>query len=233
MKTTFIYALCEPGTRTVRYIGKSDNPKKRFLGHLHSTVKEKTPLGEWLRTGIVPSLIILREVPLKDWELAEERYIRLARGCKMNLLNVCDGGEGVTLTPEIRQKMSAAQKGKKKAPFTKAHRAAMSAAHLGDKHGMFGNNHTYEARESISTAQRGKKRLGAASYFIGVCWDSTRRKWSAGISDGGRHYKLGRFEDEIDAAFAHDSAAIKLFGAKAKLNFPATCRELKQQNKHC
>lgn len=150
MKTTFIYALCEPGTRTVRYIGKADDPKKRLRDHRSSSVKKKTPLGEWLRSLILraesPDLIILRGVPVDLWEIAEERYIRLARGCGMDLVNSNGGGGGVvkhtletreklsakqlgtTRSPETRKKMSGASKGVPKSP---EHRASLSKALIG------------------------------------------------------------------------------------------------------
>jgi hypothetical protein len=31
---TFIYALCDPRTLEVRYVGKADNPYKRYCRHL-------------------------------------------------------------------------------------------------------------------------------------------------------------------------------------------------------
>lgn len=39
---TFIYALCDPDTDMVRYVGKSDNPKKRYQFHLYDK-KQWTP----------------------------------------------------------------------------------------------------------------------------------------------------------------------------------------------
>lgn len=222
---TFIYALCEPGTRTVRYIGKANDPKRRMRSHLHTTIKKNTPLGAWLRSGVRPELVVLREIPCGDWEMAEERYIRLARGCGMNLLNVGDGGEGVNHTPEVRAKLSAANKGKPKKAFTAKHCAAISAATQGPKHGMFGKSQTPEAREAISTRQLGRKRRGSASFFRGVFWDKKRNLWTSKVATGGLTYNLGRFEDEIDAAHAADRALEKLFGDTADLNFSVKRRE--------
>lgn len=99
MKTTFIYALCEPGTRTVRYIGKADAPEKRLQRHLrYNSIRTETHLGRWLRSlvssGKIPALIILAEVPRASWQEEEIRYIRSARVLGLNLTNGTGGGEG-------------------------------------------------------------------------------------------------------------------------------------------
>lgn len=118
MKTTFIYALCEPGTRTVRYIGKANSPPARFKQHLRpsGSIKGQTPLGEWFRSlkerSAIPSLVLLREVLVEEWEIEEAQYIKAARLLGMNLVNSTDGGEGVqNPAPEIRQKLSARKLG--------------------------------------------------------------------------------------------------------------------------
>lgn len=111
MKNTFIYALCEPGTRTVRYIGKADAPEKRLQRHLrYNSIKTETHLGRWLRSlvskGKIPALIVLAEVPRDSWQEEEIRYIRSARILGLNLTNGTDGGEGgLNPTPETVRHM--------------------------------------------------------------------------------------------------------------------------------
>lgn len=133
--TTFIYALCEPGTRTVRYIGKSNNPAKRLYEHLKISSKKNTHLGHWIlrlmKLDAPPELVVLAKVPTEDWKEEERRYIRSARVLGMALVNATDGGEGVTQTPEIREKISAKQRGRKGRPHTSESRAKLSAAHTG------------------------------------------------------------------------------------------------------
>lgn len=41
-----VYALCEPDSRQVRYVGCSIHPMKRLFQH----AKAKTPVGAWLRS---------------------------------------------------------------------------------------------------------------------------------------------------------------------------------------
>lgn len=183
MKTTFIYALCEPGTRTVRYIGKTNTPSRRLRDHLSTSIKMKTYLGNWLRLlvskGEKPDLIILREVPYEQWEIAEERYIRMARGCGMKLVNLTDGGDGVTQTPEVRRKISVALTGplnyafgKKRPPetcakigagqtgtlnhmFGKKHAPGACAKIIGPLNPAFGTKRSLETRARMSAAQSG------------------------------------------------------------------------------
>lgn len=115
MNTVFIYALCEPGTRTVRYIGYSNNPKKRLRTHKCRS----TPAGSWLR-GLTekPNLVILSEVPAESRKSEEVRYITNARMLGMNLLNVNEGGGGVvTHTPEARAKIGEASRGSRNPNF--------------------------------------------------------------------------------------------------------------------
>ena len=54
--------------------------------------------------------------------------------------------------------------------------------------------------------------------FTGVCWDKSRNKFTAYISNNYAHIHLGRFDNAIDAAKAYNSKAIELFGEFANLN---------------
>lgn len=69
-------------------------------------------------------------------------------------------------------------------------------------------------------------KAGGSSIFRGVFWDSTREKWVAKISVGGKDKHVGVFVSESAAAQARDAAAIKYFGEFALLNFP-------DQNQKC
>lgn len=136
METTFIYALCEPDSDTIRYVGKSDNPKRRFWDHLATSTRATTHLGNWLRllkgTGKLPLLEVLDEVPRPQWKFWEREYIRVFRAIGINLVNGTDGGDGVVPTPETREKM------------------------LGPNNPMFGKKHSLETRRRIAEAGRGR-----------------------------------------------------------------------------
>lgn len=195
-KTTFIYALCEPGTRTVRYIGKSENLKKRFRQHLTGSSKNRNHLGDWLRSlSEPPVLVVLHEVAGNEsWAEEERRYISCARAIGMDLVNGTDGGEGcsnptpetraaisaakkgVTHSPETRAAMSAARKGVPRGPFSPEHCAAISAARKGEKASP-------ETRAAMSAAHMGKPgrphlpetRAAMSAAKEGVPWSPARR----------------------------------------------------------
>lgn len=164
METTFIYALCEPHSRTVRYIGKANDPKHRFLEHLWYSVKFQSHLGCWLRSllsqGEKPNLVILREIPDSHWQISEERYIRLAKGLGMSLVNGTEGGEGLhNPSTETRAKIS----------------AAVSARNRG-------RTVSLETRKKLSSASRGKpmslesrKKLSAAGRLRTQSEESRRK----------------------------------------------------------
>lgn len=62
------------------------------------------------------------------------------------------------------------------------------------------------------------KRTGTYSEFKGVSFDMRRKKWYSQIHNNGTHIFIAYHENEIAAAMAYNTAAIRLFGEFAKLN---------------
>lgn len=119
----YIYALCEPGTRSVRYIGMSKDPARRLREHISNARRGlDSPLGEWLRSlSDKPNMVTLCETCEAFWQDDEKTYIRAARALGMPLLNSTDGGEGtLNLSPKALAKRSAAQRGRKRSKETRA-----------------------------------------------------------------------------------------------------------------
>lgn len=187
MATTFIYALCEPGTRKVRYIGKtSTTSKKRLSRHLHETIKLDTYMGRWLRLlrshEKVPTLVVLKEVE-GDGNDAEKRYIRYAKGLGMRLVNATEGGEGVTMTPEIRKKIGDKNRGESNGMFGRVcspeerlkKSAQMSLAHAGNKNPSFGKIYTEEESIQMSLATGGRTRTLAHRTALSVAKIGVKR----------------------------------------------------------
>lgn len=119
MDNTFIYALADPRTGRVRYIGKSNNPVTRLKRHISSTrVKRNTThrvnwIRQLLQLGRKPSLLILEQVSLSVWPLAERKWIALYKSQGEPLINHTSGGDGYVggrLDQETRAKMSVAAK---------------------------------------------------------------------------------------------------------------------------
>jgi group I intron endonuclease len=170
--TAFIYALLDPLTREVRYIGKADNPKARLANHLAEANKRNNHRTRWLRSvmnhGMKPILEILDEVPQHEWPSWEAAYIEffLEQGCK--LVNGTRGGEGSqNPTAEVRAKRSLALRGRK---LSAGHRAKISASLRGKKGKPLspeniaklaayhrGRPKSPEQRAKMSAAQKGEK----------------------------------------------------------------------------
>jgi len=64
--------------------------------------------------------------------------------------------------------------------------------------------------------------LGGTSRFVGVF--RYRDRWQAGIVYHAKHYYIGVFDDEVQAAKARDRKAYELHGEFAYLNFPEDFR---------
>lgn len=98
MKTTFIYALIDPRDNQIRYIGKSNNPHKRFYEHLSD--KSITHKTSWIKSVIksnnVPELLILDEVELESWDFWELFYYNYYKSLGFRLTNMCECGIGTT-----------------------------------------------------------------------------------------------------------------------------------------
>ena len=180
--TTFIYALIDPFTEEVRYVGKSNRPKERFRDHLYEATvygaKRNTHKYRWilqvLNQGSKPRLRILEEVALEIWGEREQFWMDhfRAQGCR--LTNSCDGGYGVTnISDETRAKLSAIRTGRKQSPEAIEKRAAklrgiarskefgakISATKKGKSNGLEGRPCSPEKAAKISAAQKGKPRF--------------------------------------------------------------------------
>lgn len=242
-KTTFIYALCEPGTRTVRYIGKTVDIKRRLREHLKRSVKLSTHLGCWLqrvvRAGQTPNLIVLSKVSGRAWKAEERLYIANARMLGMDLVNLSDGGEGVTQTPEIRKKIGDSNRGK---PCSLEQREQISKTLTGRKlpkahrraigKGVRGTVHGPETRRRVQAAKLGKKnpmfgKCGPAHHAFGTKKKNSTSKFpGVSLYTGETGWKrwvaqvsgkcLGYFKLEIDAHKAYTKAVEELYGPTAK-----------------
>lgn len=86
----YIYALVDPRSRQIRYIGQTEDLSKRLLQHIAE--RANTPKGEWIRemttAGVQPEIIQLAIV--RDGENAHEieyRWVYLGRKNGWELTN--------------------------------------------------------------------------------------------------------------------------------------------------
>lgn len=173
MDTTFIYVLCEPDTEEIRYVGKSDDPIKRFWQHLSDYTKSYR--ASWIKSlkakNKQPKLKIIDEVPIEYWQQWEVAYIQFFTESGCMLVNGTLGGDGTIATPEVRQKISKALTGKKRSDETKAKCAEGSRGNRNKRgkkvspegckrisQGHLGILRTPEAIEKSAAFHRGRKR---------------------------------------------------------------------------
>jgi GIY-YIG catalytic domain len=122
-----VYALSDPRTGFVRYIGKTAGTlKKRMREHL-CRARRGDRCGHvytWLRAiGLKPGEDVMEDGIEGDEALADaERFwIASLKAAGAILVNHTDGGEGGTgykHSPEMRQKLSEIQRGRKRGPRT-------------------------------------------------------------------------------------------------------------------
>lgn len=98
---TFIYSLTDPRDMIIKYIGKSNNPKKRYYQHFADVRKQyKTKKCNWIRKlislGFKPILNIIEECDITQWEIRERYWI--SKLLPKN--NQRDGGGGSSINPK-------------------------------------------------------------------------------------------------------------------------------------
>jgi hypothetical protein len=175
-KTTFIYALRDPETREVRYVGKSNTPLKRLSRHKEDCEQRQTYQHRWMASlasrGLAPTLEILDEVLVVEWPQWEAAYIFFFRECGCRLTNTTGGGEcgpdmtGRRATPEARNNMSKAKRG---VPWSEERKRASR-----------GRTRPPEVGAKISASKTGKKfsedhRRSLSQSQMGSHWSEKRR----------------------------------------------------------
>lgn len=128
--TTFIYALFEG--ESVRYIGKANDPRRRFATHLRDSYASHkcTWVKGLLNKGTKPTMEIVDEVPISQWEFWEQHYMDLYRSWGFDLVNINDAGAGGSILSDAAKKKMSSRKGWK---MTEEQRKKISDAKKGRK----------------------------------------------------------------------------------------------------
>jgi group I intron endonuclease len=147
MNTTFIYSLADPITFEVRYVGKANDPYRRYCEHLID--KKHTHKTSWIRSllkrGLLPIRQILEECDKTEWEKKERDWIAFEKRCGCQLTNTAEGGIA-----------SLGMKGKRHSEKTKRIMSLHSS--LRGKHSLFRNkHHSEETKNKISQSHKGLK----------------------------------------------------------------------------
>ena len=136
--TTFIYLLIDPRDAAIRYVGKTNNLRLRYARHLGDGKRcaadhKSRWIASVLRDGLKPIMSVVEECDARVWREREKFHADRAKAAGCDLTNSKECGYGFDPTPEVREKMSAAKRGR---PF------------------FAGRTHSDEARKRMSEAAK-------------------------------------------------------------------------------
>lgn len=175
----YIYALCDPRDNAIRYVGKTDNPGRRYQMHLKS--KEHCHRVHWiqalLKIGLKPAMTIIERIPSgQNWESRERYWIKHYRDTGCNLTNMSDGGDcGPDLRGKHLVKSEAARRNIIAALVKRNKSPEMREASR--RHGLAnkGRKQSLATRAKISAAQTGKNRHTEKSIHMLIERNKTRK----------------------------------------------------------
>lgn len=153
----FVYTITDPRDNLVKYVGITTNPKNRFCKHKSDKQsKEGIVKRNWLlklhKLGLEPIIDIIDKGTIDYCMKAETGYIKLFLACGANLKNRAANGFLHKHTEETKQKLSLANKGKKRTP-----EQIEELKKRPNQKYWLGKKHTKETSQKISDALKGKE----------------------------------------------------------------------------
>lgn len=94
-----IYALVEPITLEIKYIGKTKQElSKRLYAHIHESKSSNTKKNKWIKSlinkNLKPKIEEIDFVPESEWEFWEMYWISQFKAWGFELKNTDEGGKG-------------------------------------------------------------------------------------------------------------------------------------------
>jgi hypothetical protein len=165
--TIYIYSLCDPNTTEIKYIGKTNNIKSRYKGHVRFNSKngyKKNWIDKLKKNNQKPIIEVIDEVSSLEWRFWEKYWISQCKAWGFKLTNLTEGGDGMCgASLELRKKMSESRKGK---CFSEEHKKNISKSlknriftdehrkNIGKK--SIGRIFSKERNDKISIANKGR-----------------------------------------------------------------------------
>lgn len=112
MQETYIYVLRDPRCLSIRYVGKSNRPKRRRWDHCsrQSNASMRTWVASLKAAALVPAIEIIEACPESQWQEREIYWVQKFKEDGHCLLNHTVGGNGTGChLPETIVKMKAIQ----------------------------------------------------------------------------------------------------------------------------
>ena len=95
----YIYVLKDPRDGSVKYVGMTKNPKKRFYDHCRDRKRKNNKKSTWtnslFNSGLKPTMEIIKEAESSNIHIWEEYFIAHYKKIGCNLLNYDDKGIGI------------------------------------------------------------------------------------------------------------------------------------------
>jgi group I intron endonuclease len=168
-----IYALADPDSKKIRYIGKSSSGMKRPNSHWAncSLRNDHNPYkNRWIlklkKRGLKFLIFVLEEISSGDFEglkNAEVKWIKYGRDNGWPLTNLTDGGDGVhgyVHSEETKKKISTSNTGKISCMLGKHHtedsKKKISESNKGKISSLRGIKRSEEFKEKLRIANKGK-----------------------------------------------------------------------------
>ncbi len=190
----YIYALCEPDTYEVRYIGRADLPKARLNEHINDYKYYYSPKTCWivhlLKQNKVPKMLIIETCKSDEWEEREKFWIKSYRDSGSDLLNGTDGGDGAVNPSKESVLKRAKTKRDRGYHHTEEHKKHLSDLNSGSSHPQFGIPKSEETKAKISAT------LKVTSHIKGKHLSEEHR---AKISKALKGNKNGARKDTVNA----------------------------------
>jgi hypothetical protein len=173
---TTLYALADPTSGEVRYIGKTvAAPKARLSEHVYAAKRERNHRACWIRSVGRPEMRVLAVVTDELGAETERRAIAVFRARGARLVNGTEGGEGtpgVRFKAETRARLSEVRKAEwrsgarrsKAQPGARPAGLTFEGRRHSDEHKqrmgvlMHGRRFSIETRLKMAAAQRQRRR---------------------------------------------------------------------------